>query len=82
MKGWYPSGPMRVPRTARERLLAYRIDRKAREILALRTKWRPGIIQFPNPYDDLSEDEEEFVAKRIAQWEFEIIRRNGTETSH
>jgi hypothetical protein len=71
---------MQVPRTPRERVLAFRIDQKAHEILAARQKWRPGMLGFSNPYNDLTSAEEDFIAGRIAAWEFEIIRRNGRET--
>ncbi len=71
---------MREAKTVRERSLAHRIDQKAREIIASRRKWRPGIIEFANPYADLAPEEEDFIARRVARWEFEIIRRNGRES--
>ena len=73
---------MRVPRNPRERLLASRIDRKAQQILGLRQRWRAGILEFLNPYEDLTAQEEAFITKRILGWESEIIRRNGRETIH
>ena len=73
---------MRVPRNPRKRLLASRIDRKARQILGLRQRWRAGMLEFSNPYDDLTLEEEDFIAKRISRWDFEIIRLNGRETVH
>ena len=35
---------------------------------------------FGYPYNDLTPEEEDFIAGRISAWEFEIIRRNGRET--
>ena len=70
---------MREALNHRERLLAHRIDRKAHEILASRKPWHPGIVEFSSPFADLTPEEEDFIAKRISRWEFEIIRRNGRE---
>jgi hypothetical protein len=71
---------MREARTLRERYLANRIDQKAREIIGSRQKWRPGMIEFSHPYTHLTAEEEDFIARRIARWEFEIIGLNGRES--
>jgi hypothetical protein len=70
---------MREPFDRRKRSLAFRIDRKACEIIASHQKWRPGVVQFSHPYKDLTAAEEDFIAKRIAKWDSEIIRRNGNQ---
>ena len=70
---------MRKPQTGRERRLAYRIDAKAHEILASGQKWRPGVLEFDLPFPDLTPDEQGFVSRRIANWQAEVVRRNGRE---
>ena len=66
---------MRSPKNARQRGLAYRVDRRARELLALSQPWQAGLLDFP--YDDLTDDDKDFIAKRVSEWESEITRQNG-----
>ena len=73
---------MRAPKNSRERLLSDRIDRKAQEILCRQQKWHDGILHFSNPYDNLTTDEWAFITRRLAEWQMEIVRRNGRETIH
>lgn len=57
---------MRSPKDARQRALAYHVDRRARELIALGQPWQAGMLDFP--YDDLSDDDKDFIARRVSEW--------------
>jgi hypothetical protein len=66
---------MRKPETAREILLADRIDSKAKAIIEGGAKWEDGILKFSHPYESLTDKELVFVDERITEWKYIVLKR-------
>ena len=66
---------MREPENDRERLLADRIDAKAKALLEGDAKWEDEILRFSHPYDSLTPKEQSFVDERTMEWKYHILNR-------